>query len=223
MASKNLMRTFLLLFVVASLGAMIWSRIDRPATPAAEQAALVATATETAEEPGSASLATAQEPAGPQVPNAQASAKPRQGVAAQGAVAAQAVAAVTPSAAPDPQTAKMPEAPAKSAQALYLHGNFRCETCRSIEDQAKRAITEDFASQIRDGKLEFAAINIDKEPNTHFGDDFQLTSASLVLTDGKGPKGHWKVLDRTWELVRDPAAFREYVDAETRTFLDGGR
>lgn len=104
-------------------------------------------------------------------------------------------------------------------KALYLHGNFRCETCQSIEAQARRAIAEDFAPQIKAGTLVFAALNIDKPPFEHYGEDFKLSSASLVLTDDRGPSGRWRVLPRTWDLVHDPVAFRDYVRQETRAFL----
>ncbi len=104
-------------------------------------------------------------------------------------------------------------------QALYIHGNFRCETCLSIEDQAMRAITEDFAEQVLSGQLAYQAINMDKDSLSHYADDFQLTAASLVLTDGLGAAGHWKVLEKTWELVGDPVAFRDYVNRETKAFL----
>lgn len=108
-------------------------------------------------------------------------------------------------------------------QALYLHGNFRCETCNSIEDQAQRAIQGAFADELKEGQLSFASLNMDKDPNQHYGDDFKLSSASLVLTDGKGSTGHWKVLERTWDLVKDSLAFRDYVVGETRAFLATGR
>ena len=104
-------------------------------------------------------------------------------------------------------------------KAFYLHGNFRCETCQSIEEQARRAIEADFAEQIKAGTLVFASINMDKAPNEHYGEDFKLTSASLVLTDDRGPTGHWKELPRTWELVNDSVAFRQYVFQETQAFL----
>jgi len=108
-------------------------------------------------------------------------------------------------------------------QALYLHGNFRCETCTSIEAQAGMALREAFGGELRQGRLSWASLNMDKDPNQHYGDDFKLSSASLVLSDGKGPQGRWKVLERTWDLVKDSLAFRDYVVGETRAFLAGGR
>ncbi|MCB9473408.1 MAG: hypothetical protein H6678_06320 [Candidatus Delongbacteria bacterium] len=106
-----------------------------------------------------------------------------------------------------------------AVQAVYYHGNFRCETCNSIEAQAGQTFEDVFAGELASGRLAWSSCNIDKAGNEHFEEDFQLTSASLVLSDGKGAPCHWKVLEKTWELVGDSLAFREYVVAETRAFL----
>jgi hypothetical protein len=110
-----------------------------------------------------------------------------------------------------------------TVQAYYFHTNFRCMTCNSIEEQARRAILEDFAAQVEAGTVAWTPVNIDKAEHAHFAEAFELTSASLVLSDGRGPEGRWKLLDKTWALVRDPAAFREYVHAETAAFLAAAR
>lgn len=116
------------------------------------------------------------------------------------------------------------DGPARGAvMALYLHGNFRCETCNSIEAQAEAALRGAFPQELADSTLAWSSLNMDKEANGHYGDDFKLTSANLVLTDGKGPTGRWKVLERTWDLVKDSLAFREYVVGETRLFLAASR
>lgn len=122
-----------------------------------------------------------------------------------------------------PAEAPAPAQESSGVQALYLHGTFRCETCNSIEEQARRAIQEDFAAEMAGGRLSWAEHNIDKDEFAHYGEAFALTSASLVLSDGRGAEGRWKNLERTWELVGDPAAFREYVSGETRAFLDAAR
>lgn len=117
--------------------------------------------------------------------------------------------------------AASPDLAISGTQVLYLHGTFRCETCNSLEEQAQRAISEDFAEEIGTGTLSWASLNIDKDEYAPLGTAFELTSSSLVLSDGGGAEGRWKVLERTWELVGDPVAFREYVSSETRSFLRG--
>lgn len=109
--------------------------------------------------------------------------------------------------------------PASAAQVLYLHGTFRCTTCNSIEEQARRVIAMDFAPQLRSQELSWDSWNIDKAEYAHYGEDFALTSASLVLTDGRGAEGQWRILSDTWSLVNDSLAFADYVRHETQAFL----
>lgn len=216
MNGKQLVTWILLALVAVSVGALVWQKgqAGREAPAAATENVAVA---DGGPMPGGPS------PAGEDVPDPVSPTAKAAPVLPAGEPSSPIPAAPTAPAAQRTNGTKAAAPPAtptaKPVQALYLHGTFRCETCNSIEDQAKRTITEDFATQIQAGQLQFASLNMDKEPHTHYGEDFQLTSASLVLTDGRGPKGRWKVLERTWDLVKDPVAFREYVGTETRAFL----
>jgi hypothetical protein len=104
--------------------------------------------------------------------------------------------------------------------AYYFHGDFRCATCRKLEQYSKDAIETNFKDAIASGKLEFKAVNVDEAGNEHFTDDYQLYTKSVILSlvkDGKETK--WKNLDKIWELVRDKQEFYGYMDAEVSGFL----
>ncbi len=106
--------------------------------------------------------------------------------------------------------------------AYYFHGNRRCRTCRTIEAYAEEAIQSGFAEEIKDGRLQWEVVNTDKPANEHFVQDFQLVTRSLVLEErAKGTQERWKNLPRIWELARNKGAFLEYVQEETRAFLEG--
>jgi len=230
MNAKQIISAVLLLVVALSLGALVWQK-NQPGRSeatgfgsdgvAVEEGVQVSGELSVDGEAGPAPVPPSDEKGSP--PAGAAAAAPAKGSLATGNAAS-----TKPAANLAEGTDALPASASRKAepvQALYLHGTFRCETCNSIEDQAKRSISEDFAAQIQAGELRFASLNIDKEPHVHYVEDFQLTSTSLVLTDGRGPKGRWKVLERTWELVKDPVAFRDYVGTETRAFLAaaGGR
>ena len=116
----------------------------------------------------------------------------------------------------------MPSPEANKVVAYYFHGNVRCTTCRTIEAYAEEAIRTGFAAALENGHLEWRTVNIDDPANDHFILDFQLTTRSVVLeriVDGKHQD--WKNLNRVWDLVRgDKAIFVEYVQNETRVFLE---
>jgi hypothetical protein len=104
--------------------------------------------------------------------------------------------------------------------AYYLHGTYRCPTCLSIEKQSKEDIEGDFAKEIKAGKVVFLSLNYEESPNTHFGDDYKLTTRSLVLSlrrDGKEVK--WRNLPEIWTRVHNPPSFREYVNGEVKAML----
>ena len=104
--------------------------------------------------------------------------------------------------------------------AYYFHGTFRCSTCRTIEQYSHDAIQMYFAKELGDGRLEFRPVNIEEPENKHFIQDYQLVTRSLVLSlvsDGEETK--WKNLADVWKLVRDKDKFFQYVKDEVEEFL----
>ena len=120
----------------------------------------------------------------------------------------------------DTRPAPAPAAAANSAvttRVYYFHGNYRCNTCRTIEAYAKEAITTSFADDLEAQKLDWQVVNVDETANRHFVKDFGLYTRSLVLVDAKDPK-RFKVLEKVWTLVGDKPAFQKYVEQEIRGF-----
>lgn len=104
--------------------------------------------------------------------------------------------------------------------AYYFHGTFRCGTCRTIEQYSHNAIQTYFANELGNGRLEFRPVNVEEPENKHFIQDYQLVTRSLVLSlvsDGKEMK--WKNLPDVWKLVRDKDNFFQYVKDEVENFL----
>ena len=89
----------------------------------------------------------------------------------------------------------------------YLHGNRRCATCMKFESFSKEALEGAFAESLKDGRLEWRAVNVDEPDNGHFVGDYQLYSKSIVVVKMRdGEQVEWKNLKRIWELVRDKQA-----------------
>ena len=111
--------------------------------------------------------------------------------------------------------------PAKSKViAYYFHGTFRCTTCRTIEKYSKEAIEHYFASELKNGTLEFKPLNVEEAENRHYIQDYQLYTRSLVLARYKDDKQmEWKNLSEVWSYVRDKEKFYQYVKNETERFL----
>lgn len=106
--------------------------------------------------------------------------------------------------------------------AYYFHGTFRCSTCRTIEKYSKEAIETYFASELKNGTLEFKPINVEEPENRHYIQDYQLYTRSLVLALYKDNKQDgWENLPDIWFYVRDREKFYQYVKDETERFLKG--
>jgi hypothetical protein len=103
----------------------------------------------------------------------------------------------------------------------YFHGNVRCATCKTIEAYADEAVHAAFAAELEDGTLRWRVVNIDEPDNRHFIQDFQLVTRSVVLAEYRdGAVVRSKNLDQVWQLVRDKERFVDYVQSETKAFLE---
>jgi hypothetical protein len=104
--------------------------------------------------------------------------------------------------------------------AYYFHGTFRCSTCRTIEKYSHDAIQQYFSKELGNRNLEFKPLNVETPENRHYIQDYQLFSRSLVLSlvsDGKETK--WKNLPDVWTLVKNKDKFFQYVKDEVEGFL----
>jgi hypothetical protein len=116
----------------------------------------------------------------------------------------------------------LPEVKPQNAKviAYYFHGTFRCTTCQNIEKYSKEAIERYFPNELKNGKLEFKALNVEEAENRHYIQDYQLFSRALVISLVKQDKEvTYKNLTDVWKLVRDKDKFFHYVKDEVEIFL----
>lgn len=104
--------------------------------------------------------------------------------------------------------------------AYYFHGTIRCMACVDIENAAREAVFDHFSLELREGKVEWRAVNYEAPKNRHFSTDFDLPHPSLVLVRERGgfPVAH-RLLPKTWELADNPESLRDYVQQELLEFL----
>ncbi|MHC4220127.1 MAG: nitrophenyl compound nitroreductase subunit ArsF family protein [Planctomycetota bacterium] len=105
--------------------------------------------------------------------------------------------------------------------AYYFHWTTRCQTCLEIEQYSRNVMIETFGDQLEADRLEWHAHNMEQPEYEHFQTDFELSTASLVLvrlTDGA--IAEWKVLGDVWKLIEVPQDLQDYVETETRAYLD---
>ena len=103
--------------------------------------------------------------------------------------------------------------------AIYFHNTLRCRTCKNIEATAKAVVEEEFAEEFASGRMRWSAINMERQQ--HYVEEFDLVKPTLILvrTVGEEQSG-WMALDETWSLIRSELRFADYVETETRSFLE---
>ena len=130
-----------------------------------------------------------------------------------GSVLAQAVAGPA-------QVAVAPMSMPSQLVVYYFHGNARCASCYKLEQYAKEALEQNFADELKSGKIVFKIVNIDKSGNDHFVADYQLYTKSVVLSLVKdGKQVRYKNLEKVWDLLRDQNQYHAYVRDEIEPFL----
>lgn len=70
-------------------------------------------------------------------------------------------------------------------EVLYFHGKQRCATCMAIENNTKLAMKENFADQIKKGKVVFKVIDISKKENEKMAEKYEVTWSSLFVVKYK--------------------------------------
>ncbi|MBF0198936.1 MAG: hypothetical protein HQL32_14560 [Planctomycetes bacterium] len=120
-------------------------------------------------------------------------------------------------------TTKVKAALANKVIVYYFHGNARCKTCLAIETYSKEAIDSSFGEALKSGELEWRTVNVDESENSHYIEDFQLSTRSVVLERiAEGKRESWKDLQQVWDYIRgDKEEFLQYIQQETKAYLEG--
>lgn len=70
-------------------------------------------------------------------------------------------------------------------EVLYFHGKQRCATCMAIESNAKAALVEHFAEQMKSGDVVFRVIDISQKENEALAEKYEVTWSSLLVVKYK--------------------------------------
>jgi len=103
--------------------------------------------------------------------------------------------------------------------AIYFHNTLRCHTCRTIEETAKAVLEAEFSEEFAIGQMRWSTINMERQQ--HYVEEFDLVQPTLILVRTVGEaQSDWVALDETWSLIRSETRFADYVENETRAFLE---
>jgi len=92
----------------------------------------------------------------------------------------------------------------------YFYGAIRCTTCNKIEATAKEVVETQFAKELKEGRLEWKAMNFQEHED--LAQRYNIASSSLVIVSKHGGGDvKFENLEDVWTLVGDKPAFVAYV------------
>lgn len=112
-------------------------------------------------------------------------------------------------------------APKDTLTVYYFHTTYRCQSCTLLEEYTREAVTKNFKAEIKSGRIKFVVVNIEKEPNRHYVQDYQLSFKSVIMSvhDEKGREKKWENLRKVWIYLRDKDALTKYIVENIRSHL----
>ncbi|MDA9344153.1 nitrophenyl compound nitroreductase subunit ArsF family protein [Algibacter sp.] len=73
-------------------------------------------------------------------------------------------------------------------EVLDFHSTHRCMTCNAIEANTKYTLNTYFATELKDAKITFQVINVDKKENEKIAEKFEASGTALILNVIKNGK-----------------------------------
>ena len=130
--------------------------------------------------------------------------------------------AATPATATAPAAPKQPREPDRKVVVYYFHTYARCWRCLRFEAWTQAAIEASFGDALRDGRLEWRAVNVEIPRNRHFIEEYQLITKSVVLVETRdGRRTRWKNLPEIWDLVNSKEDYYGFIRREVASYLKG--
>lgn len=202
MNAKKIAMIVLLLFVAASVAALVWKERNR------------AQAVREAYEVRAVSEPTPEEGSGPASDPGEAGSGASTATTAPGSGLAS-----TPGSAGGEASTARPDSRRKIVVTYFLT-NTRCPSCYKIETFSESAVQTAFVGPLRDGRMEWRTINTDEPRNEHFVKDYKLFTKSVIVSEVvDGKEVRWKNCDKVWDLLDDQKAFESYIVKEVKAYL----
>ena len=102
----------------------------------------------------------------------------------------------------------------------YFLSGTRCESCKTIEALSQETAETDFPNELASNQLIYRVVDTDKPTDHHYVKDYELTSKTVVLSRRlNGKENDWKDMDKVWDHLDDPQAFRTYLGEQVRAYL----
>jgi len=105
-------------------------------------------------------------------------------------------------------------------EVLDFHSTHRCKTCNAIEANTKYTLNKYFSKELKEEKITFQVINVDKKESENIAQKFEASGTSLFLNVIKnGKETQINLTDFAFMNGNDQDAFSKELKAKIDTEL----
>ncbi len=72
----------------------------------------------------------------------------------------------------------------ENIKVYYFHTNYRCATCKAVEEEAHNALKEIYPEKLKNKEIEFLALNLEEDDGEKIAEKMKVNSQSLLITKG---------------------------------------
>lgn len=105
------------------------------------------------------------------------------------------------------------ESNSEKVNIYYFHSTNRCPTCNAVEFESQSLIQEKFASENKDGKIKFTAINIEDKANKKLVKKYKVSFSTLLIVNSSGEKVNFTNIAFQYAKT-NPERYRELLTSE---------
>jgi hypothetical protein len=69
-------------------------------------------------------------------------------------------------------------------EVYYFHMTLRCATCKTVEAEARKNVEMLYPDQVKAGKINFVALNLEEETGKAMGEKLGVNSQALLIVQG---------------------------------------
>jgi hypothetical protein len=74
--------------------------------------------------------------------------------------------------------------PGNDVEVYYFHMTTRCETCKTVEAEARKNVEMLYGDQVKAGKISFTALNLEEATGRAMGEKLGVNSQTLLIVKG---------------------------------------
>jgi hypothetical protein len=122
---------------------------------------------------------------------------------------------------PPETAAPVPAEETGRVDVIYFHRTQRCHSCTYAEAQTVATLETDFASELADGTVTFASIDIQDEANSEIITKYSAYSSQLFVTTLAGDSETTTEIIEFWDYIDNDDGFSQLIISRVNEALAG--